>query len=265
MDISHQVVQVFHKDKVALGNHAVIYSEHLPDINTRLKLFSENNIATQCVVKSLHDELYDVRCFNNQYEIQCCGHGMIAAAKTIFYIGEKSKITINNNIYASLNSNKTISLSLPRLSAQVASTPNWLGDMLLFNNKTYLPSMAAITNKDDGYLLLEFEDKLPVDVFRGLQVDLKLICDNTNRGIVLVQFDQANQYLYTRYFAPQYGVVEDNATGSVMRFVGDYIEKKYQCSTFEVSQCSTQGGYMKIECESEKIVISAHAKIESNQ
>ena len=38
MDISHQVVQVFHKNGVALGNHAVIYFEHTPDINSRLKL-----------------------------------------------------------------------------------------------------------------------------------------------------------------------------------------------------------------------------------
>lgn len=265
MDISHQVIQVFHKDEDILGNHAVVFSEYFPDINTRLKLFSENRIATHCVIYLFKNEHYNVQCFNNEHEIQCCGHGMIAAAKTIFSICEISKVTINNNIYASLNSDKTLSLSLPRLSAQIVSPPNWFDDMLLFKDKTYLPSKAALSDKDDGYLLLEFEDKLPIDVFRGLQVDLKTICENTNRAIVLVQFNQEKQHLYIRYFAPQYGVKEDSATGSVMRFVGDYIEKKYQCSTFEVSQCSTQGGYMKIECEEERIVISAHAKIESVQ
>jgi len=177
------------------------------------------------VVKSLNDDLYDVRCFNNKNAIQCCGHGMITAAKVIFSISDSSRVTINNNIIASLNDDGMIFLSLPRLSAQMLSPPDWLEDMLLFNDKMCLPSHAAITDKYDGYLLLELEDKLPVDVFRGLQVDLKLICDNTNRAVVLIQFDRVKQHLYTRYFAPQYGVDEDSATGSVMSFVGDYIEK----------------------------------------
>jgi len=263
MDISHQLIHVFYKDEDILGNPALVFFDSLPDINTRLKLFSDNRVATHCVVKSLNDERYKVRCFNNKYEIQCCGHGMIAAAKVLFALGEKSQITINNVIYASYNSDKTISLSLPRLSAQFVSPPDWLEDMLLFNGKTYLPEKAALSDKNDGYLLLEFDPPLAIDVFRGLQVDSEIICVNTKRAIVLVQFDQAKQHLYTRYFAPQYGMEEDSATGSVMRFVGDYIEKKYQCSTFAVSQCSAQGGYMKIECEAERIVISADAKMES--
>lgn len=265
MDISHQLIRVFHKDEDIQGNSALVYFDYLPDINTRLKLFSANRIATHCVVNSVNDDLYNIRCFNNRYEIQCCGHGMIASAKALFALGEKSQITINNVIYASYNSDKTISLSLPRLSAQLVSPPGWVEDMLRFNAKMYLPAQVALSDKNDGYLLLEFEPPLAIDVFRGLQVDSRVICEHTKRAVVLVQFDQAKQHLYTRYFAPQYGMEEDSATGSVMRFVGDYIEKKYQCSTFAVSQCSAQGGYMKIECEAERIVIRADAKIESVQ
>jgi len=263
--MSHQLIQVFHKNKEIAGNSALVFSEQLPDLNTRLKLFSDNRAGTLCVIKSLQHAFYHVRCFNEQDEIQCCGHGMIAAAKAIFSMSDKSTITINNSISASYNADKTISLSLPRLLAQDVSLPGWLEDMLLYQGKSCLPGKAALSAENDGYLLLEFETPLPVDVFRGLQVDSKAICENTNRAVVIVQFDQPKQHLYARYFAPQYGVEEDSATGSVMRFVGDYIEKKYQCSVFEVSQCSRQGGYMKIECEAEKIIISANARMESVQ
>ena len=65
-----------------------------------------------------------------------------------------------------------------------------------------------------------------------------------------------------RYFAPQYGVLEDTATGSVMRFVADYIEKNYKIKHYDVSQCSAEGGFMKIDCNTETVKITANAYIE---
>ena len=47
-----------------------------------------------------------------------------------------------------------------------------------------------------------------------------------------------------------------------MRFVGDYIESNYQCARFDVTQCSSQGGSMSIECKAEHILITANATIE---
>ncbi len=66
-----------------------------------------------------------------------------------------------------------------------------------------------------------------------------------------------------RYFAPQYGVEEDVATGSVMRFVADYIEKNYQCVQFEVTQYSSLGGYMKVNCGDENVFITANVSMET--
>ena len=113
-------------------------------------------------------------------------------------------------------------------------------------------------------MLLEFKPALPLEVFRAMKIDLKKVCENTQRAIVVVQFDKKNKHLYTRYFAPQYGVSEDIATGSVMRFVGDYIEKTYQTKHFDVSQCSSQGGFMKVECKADNIIITANASMEMN-
>ena len=45
-----------------------------------------------------------------------------------------------------------------------------------------------------------------------------------------------------RYFAPQYGVEEDIATGSAMRVLAQYWSSRFKQLT--VYQCSPQGGLL---------------------
>ena len=142
--------------------------------------------------------------------------------------------------------------------------PGWLNHVITIDKEKLIPNKAAVSSQSDGYLLVEFEPALPANVFRAMQLDLKQICDNTKQAIVVVQFDQENVHLSMRYFAPQYGVPEDAATGSVMRFVADYIEQRYQCTHFDVTQCSSQGGFMTIDCMTEHIQITANATMELN-
>ena len=47
-----------------------------------------------------------------------------------------------------------------------------------------------------------------------------------------------------------------------MRFVGDYIENKYQSSHFKVSQCSALGGFMLIDCKEQHVLITANVRLE---
>lgn len=274
MRTSYHLVRVFDKPEEAQGNLAVVFFDdnqiNLPHELTSISfyIYKQKGVATTCFISQVVSGHYDVRCFNGDKAIQCCGHGMIAAAKTVFSICGLSTIIINEHITASHNINEAghdvVELKLPRLSARLQTVPKWVRDAITFGGEKRVPSQAAVSVQDDGYLLLEFEPALPLEVFRALQLDLKQVCENTKRAIVLLQFDQKNEHLYTRYFAPQYGVDEDIATGSVMRFVGDYIEQNYQCAHFDVSQCSSQGGFMKIDCKAKSVIITANASMESN-
>ena len=270
---SYQLVRVFDKPNIAKGNQAAVFLEASPDTlhNNELiclsaDIYKDKGIATTCFISELTSGQYEVQCFNDKTAIQCCGHGMIAAAKIIFTKNNLSTIIINENISASHNVDEAgrdvVELTLPWLPAKLQPVPVWANDVITFENKKLLPGKAAVSEKDDGYLLLEFVPVLSLEIFRGMQLDLKQVCDNTKRAVVVVQFDQKSKHLYMRYFAPQYGVPEDIATGSVMRFVGDYIEQNYQCSEFDVNQCSTLGGYMKINCKTKHIMITANASME---
>lgn len=272
MKDADQHIRVFDNGKDAEGNLAAIYidsnkSELSELLEVSRQIEKKYNIATTCFVNHCVAEQYNVRCFNAESEIQCCGHGMIAAAKTIFSDSDLLEIKINEELTASytriLNDSTQVALSLPRLLSSVRAVPNWLNKSISFNSEYLVPDDSAVSDKDDGYILFEFGPLLKLDVFSALQLDLKQVCDNTKRAVVLMQFEQEKQHLYIRYFAPQYGVAEDSATGSVMRFVADYIEKKYQCSRFDVSQCSIQGGFMKVDCKKQKIIITANATIET--
>ena len=272
MQTSYKLVRVFDKSDEALGNQAAIFiDEKKSDLNelTRISadIVKDKRIATACFVSQLTSGHYKVQCFNETNVIQCCGHGLIAAAKTIFSDSDLSSININKNINASRNLNAkgkdVVVLTLPRMKAKSHGVPDWVNGAIVFAGGNILPTKAAVSDKEDGYLLLEIELALSLDEFRAMQLDLTQVCDNTQRAIVLLQFDKEHKHLYLRYFAPQYGVPEDSATGSVMRFVADYIEQNYQVSHFDVSQCSAQGGFMSIESKAENIMITANATIET--
>lgn len=272
MNNVYQLVRVFDKENEAEGNLAAIFSDShkselsvLAEVSTGIK--KQHNIATTCFIKKIVDERYVVRCFNAENEIQCCGHGMIAAAKTIFLKFDLHVVNVNGNLISSAKGHQgeknKVSLMLPRILSHNQNMPDWIGNSISFNEEKLQPSHSAISDKNDGYLLFEFEPVLPLEQFSALKLDLQQVCENTKRAVVLVQYDEEKRHLYLRYFAPQYGVPEDAATGSVMRFVADYIEKKYKCSRFDVSQCSYQGGFMTVECKKEKIIITANVTIET--
>ncbi len=264
MQAPYHVVTVFAKPEQALGNQAAVFLEQQNP--AALELLDNNDIATACFISSTESDEYTVQCFNGKNKIQCCGHGMIAAAETIFSTTNTSNIVINNNILAARVQNKfshhLVELRLPRLTAIKQLVPSWTESLFVSNNTHLIPLQAALTKNNDGYLLLEFDSQISLADFRTMQPDLSLINKNTQRAIVAIRFDTNKQYLYMRYFAPQYGNAEDSATGSVMRFVADYIDKHYQVSEFEVIQCSAAGGFMQIKCDDKSVAITANVSME---
>ena len=272
MKDSYQLVRVFADSNEAQGNLAAIFYDNnqseLSDlVEASVEVENKHTSVTACFIQADIGNQYQVRCFNAENEIQCCGHGMIAAAKILFFENKLDEIVVNGNLIVSCDvaqkEYEKIVLSLPRLSSQLQEIPNWVKESICVDGKSIFPSDSAISENNDGYLLFEFSPRLALDVFSSLQLNLSQVCDNTKRAVVFVLFEEKNKKLYMRYFAPQYGVLEDAATGSVMRFVGDYIEQKYHCKHFEVIQCSPQGGYMIVDCKEEKIIITANATIET--
>lgn len=275
MQQHNQLIRIFNKPNEHKGNLVMVIAKDEPtsslaDISAQLE--KENGIATTCffsALKSADNEAsnnFKVQCFNGHSAIQCCGHGMIAAAKSIFDSTGLSQININQSIKATqdkdANAKNNISLSLPRLASQQVEIPNWTKQLLHYQAQNITPSDVAQSEKSDGYLLLELAATITLKQFSAMTIDEELICKQTQRAVVVILFDKNKDHLYLRYFAPQYGVTEDSATGSVMRFVADFIAKKYHSKQYEVTQCSQSGGYMHLTCHDSNVVITSHVKVE---
>ena len=268
----YQLIRVFYKPGEAKGNCAAIgFKKDDIDLTpepTKIspEVFKETGIETCCVVSKLASEHFAVQCFNKNNAIQYCGHGMMAAAKVIFDKYGTEQVVFNRNTSAVVVNHElageSVELTMPRVAAQLKAVPGWVHKLLKLNDEFICPVFSAVSAEKDGYLLLEFPPVLSIDNFSALQLDVKKVCDNTRRAIVIIQFDLRNKHLYMRYFAPQYGVVEDSATGSVIRFVADYIDQRYSCRNYDVSQCSSQGGFMQVACEDEKVSITARVASE---
>ena len=267
LEQQQQIIRVFGDSDKAQGNLSTVVRlqkrmsfDELSNLSH--EIYKNNNIATTCFINEVDSTHYDVQCFNDDNAIQCCGHGMMAAAKTVFEKSRISNLFLNQNVSA-LNKENEIELTLPRMLSKGCDVPSWAKKVMTFGAGYILPNHAAISDKSDGYLLLEFNPNLSLDVFSGLLLDLNTVCESTKRAVVIIQFDEKNRHLYTRYFAPQYGVKEDVATGSVMRFVADYILQAYDITEYQVKQCSKEGGFMKIKCRDKDVLITANVSVES--
>lgn len=267
MEVKYLIIRVFSDNDEVQGNLSTVVRlqkrmsfDELS--NLAHQAYKKSNVATTCFINEVDSIHFDVQCFSDDKAIQCCGHGMIAAAKVVFENSNLANIILNKSVSA-LNKGSEIELTLPRMFSNECDVPDWANKVMTFGVGYFSPNQAAITDKLDGYLLFEFNPNLSLDVFSGLLLDLNTICESTNRAVVIIQFDEKNRHLYTRYFAPQYGVKEDRATGSVMRFVADYIKQKYNIAEYQVSQCSKEGGFMKINCREKDIIITANVSAES--
>jgi predicted PhzF superfamily epimerase YddE/YHI9 len=63
-----------------------------------------------------------------------------------------------------------------------------------------------------------------------------------------------------RYFAPQYGVAEDSATGSAMRILLDYCQQNYQLEYLEAFQCSPAGGVLFARAVADRIAVGGRVE-----
>ena len=267
LEQQQKIIRVFGDTYAAQGNlSTVVRLQKIMSLDELAdhahQTYKKNNIATTCFINEVDSTHFDVQCFNDDKAIQCCGHGMIAAAKVVFENSKISNIVLNQSLSA-INRGNEVELSLPRLFSKGCDVPDWANKVMTFGGGYLLANQAAISDKLDGYLLFEFNPNLPLDVFSGLLLDLNTVCKSTKRAVVIIQFDEENRHLYTRYFAPQYGVTEDSATGSVMRFVADYIMQTYGIAEYQVNQCSKEGGFMKINCRDKDVLITANVSVES--
>ena len=180
-----------------------------------------------------------VRCFNHQRAIRCCGHGLLATASWWMQSRACASITLlmHGSYVAARKTDGLIWLTFKRLPTTACEIPVWLHQL----SGDHSPVAAAKAGGDSDYLIIQWPRNYPLE---QLPRPGNALSRYTRRALIYTaEHDlQPNVNIHYRYFAPQYGVEEDSATGSAMRVLADYWAPQF--TRLSAVQCSPARGYL---------------------
>ena len=193
------------------------------------------------------------------HAIQFCGHGALAAALHVFNELEPDAIELEffnrRHQWAArrgASADTDISLIYKRPELTRCSVPEFARDLLGVSSVR-----AAKVGGANDYLVLELAS--PNEVL-DLEPNFDAFAAATGRAVIATacgQDDRDQGGIVFRYFAPQYGQPEDDATGSAAVQLGAYWAADFGAERIAVRQLSAGGARMYITCQEGSVELSA--------
>jgi len=214
--------------------------------------------VTQCQswpVSPSADSAISVQCFSAGGQlIQCCGHGLLAAACSWQQRLERDNLWLlmNGSAVFSWREGDITWLRFDTVPTQRQPIPDWAEQIL---GVSQLAIASALAGDKLSYLVLQWPDGFDLT---KLQRPTAALAEHTQRGLICTaaQPKWGEKIIHLRYFAPQYGVDEDAATGSAMRILADYWYPRFD--QLAAYQCSEQGGWLLSQRTASHVAVGGH-------
>lgn len=171
----------------------------------------------------------NIRWFNQTSEIKRCGHGTLAAANFLIkYFGYCPEV------FTSMSHERfTIRVKKQRAQLLLKSIEPKKSELAKGELKSVFSTAikaAYSTGDKNGYTVVlfnkEFNEEFSKDVekddLKSLHVDFKALSKLHKNAVIALSIknkDKKNAITHFRYFAPQFGVNEDSATGSAVSVI----------------------------------------------
>ena len=172
--------------------------------------------------------------------IQCCGHGLLAAAFSWQQRLGSSELSLlmNHTLVPSWQQQEVTWLRFQRLPTAACPVPDWVVEVFPHQPQ---PIAASVCGEEQGYLILQWPDDLHL---KSLAEPLACLSGLSQRALICTAAhpSMGEDAIQLRYFTPQYGVPEDAATGSAMRVLAEYWSTRFTHLTAQ--QCSPAGGLL---------------------
>ncbi len=186
--------------------------------------------------------------------VDCCGHGLLAAGHVWLQRLRRDALclSMNGSLVSCWQREDITWLRFQRACTVPCAVPEWVTEVF----PDQLQVVAAASCGDTrGYLVVQWPDDFDL---RRLAAPGSCLSDRTNRAIICTaaQPSTGTDAITLRYFAPQYGVVEDAATGSALRILADYWSPRFTSLT--AVQCSSQGGLLLAMLATDHVEIGGH-------
>jgi len=207
----------------------------------------------------------NIRWFNQTSEIKRCGHGTLAAANFLIkYFGYCPEV------FTSM-SNERFTIRVKKQRAQLLLKSIEPNKSELANGELKSVFSSAIkaaysTGDKNGYTVVlfneefnkEFSKDVEKDDLKSLHVDFKALSKLHKNAVIALSIkniDKKNAIAHFRYFAPQFGVNEDSATGSAVSVIAPLLFRLHGLNKAKLIQQSNNGALLSYEFSNAKVLI----------
>ncbi|MDK1286181.1 PhzF family phenazine biosynthesis protein [Pseudoalteromonas umbrosa] len=218
------------------------------------KIANNNKVAATAFLVKYANSRYRIRWFSPYGEIQFCGHATLAAADVLtstFTLVDKEIIfeSSNQTIRVSHQGGELFVMCLPQASLEITTDFDHIFPVF---NQTL--SNIKHTEPHDGYFVAQaanMQDLIELDfnAKEYIKCTRRALLVTTNHGL-------GSDGFYFRYFAPQYGSKEDQATGSAAPLLASYWQIPAN-KIFNCYQLSVSGGYYQIYKSAQQVCVIA--------
>ena len=207
----------------------------------------------------------NIRWFNQTSEIKRCGHGTLAAANFLIkYFGYCPEVFISMS-----NERFTIRVKKQRAQLLLKSIEPKKSELAKGELKSvfsFAIKAAYSTGDKNGYTVVLFNEEfnkgfskdVEKDDLKSLHVDFKALSKLHKNAVIALSIkniDKKNAIAHFRYFAPQFGVNEDSATGSAVSVIAPLLFRLHGLNKAKLIQQSNNGALLNYEFNNAKVVI----------
>jgi len=236
--------------KVFEGNPAMVcpLDEWLSD-ETMQQIAQENNLSeTAFFVRD--GEVYHLRWFTPEAEVDMCGHATLASAYVLFECMGYNKETIRfltksgELVVCKEGSSYVMDFPIQKIE------PCDISEQI---EKAFGVKPIATFASMDYIVVFENEDDV-----RNAKPNLALLKELDLRGVCITAKSKKYDFV-TRFFAPKIGIEEDPVTGSAFTQLVSYWANELNKENFYAKQVSSRGGEVYCKVKGDRVAISGKA------
>lgn len=239
------IVDAFTTDRAFSGNPAgVLLLDEFPEAEWMQGVANELQQAETAFLAPGDEGAFRLRWFTPVTEVALCGHATLASAHWLWEAGvlqqETATFTTRSGRLTAARHDDQIVLDFPAapavqvapshelLAALAGAVPVWVG-----------VTDTADAGKPNMLAVLESEEAV-----RQLAPDLREVTRLPVGGLIVTAQRRAGGVV-SRYFAPAYGIPEDQVTGSAHCTIGPFWRKDLG-ATLSAEQASARGGHLTV-------------------
>lgn len=227
-----------------------------------LAFAADTSLPLTVFVKPLRDgELFEIRWFTRNAELDLCGHGTLAASHWLFSTDAASGDVIE---YASRSGPLAVRRDGPRLAMKfprIDSRPVDAETHAQIETALKVPLVECRRGPQD-LLAITGDEQIVVD----FEPDIDSIRELECRGIALsASVDPAGPNaefdIVSRFFAPRIAIDEDQVCGSVHCSLYPYWAARLEKTTIRAWMASASGGRLDLDADGDYVVIAGTAEV----